>query len=255
MKKFENKVVIITGAGAGMGKAMVSLFAQEGGKIVAADISQERLDHLAKEMLDAGFPITTVLANMAIESEIDHMVDVAINTYGTIDVLINNAGIMDHFAPAGEVDNDTWDRVMSVNLDGPFKAMRKALSIFLPKNSGNIINICSIGGIKGGVAGAAYTTSKHGLIGLTKNTGYMYGKTGIRCNAIAPGAVNTSIAETIDYSKITPLVQDRIMSGLVLNPRTGNPEEIARLALFLASDDASFITGAVYVADGGWSAY
>jgi NAD(P)-dependent dehydrogenase (short-subunit alcohol dehydrogenase family) len=147
------------------------------------------------------------------------------------------------------------ERVMRINFEGPFKAMRSAMKIFLEKDSGNIINICSIGGLKGGVAGAAYTASKHALIGLTRNTGYMYSKSGIRCNAIAPGAVNTSIGETIDMSKITPLVNDRIMSGLALNPRTGEPQEIANAALFLASSDSSFLNAQVLVADGGWSAY
>jgi NAD(P)-dependent dehydrogenase (short-subunit alcohol dehydrogenase family) len=162
---------------------------------------------------------------------------------------------MDNFQPVGEVDNETWDRVMKVNVDGPYKAMRGAIKIFMENGSGNIINIASIGGLKGGVAGAAYTTSKHALIGLTKNTGHMYAKSGIRCNAIAPGAVATSIGETIDMTKITPMVQDRIMTGMALNPRIGEPNEIATAALFLASDDASFINGAVLVVDGGWSSY
>jgi NAD(P)-dependent dehydrogenase (short-subunit alcohol dehydrogenase family) len=162
---------------------------------------------------------------------------------------------MDNFQPVGEVDNETWDRVMKVNVDGPYKAMRGAIKIFMENGSGNIINIASIGGLKGGVAGAAYTTSKHALIGLTKNTGHMYAKSGIRCNAIAPGAVATSIGETIDMTKITPMVQDRIMTGMALNLRIGEPNEIATAALFLASDDASFINGAVLVVDGGWSSY
>jgi NAD(P)-dependent dehydrogenase (short-subunit alcohol dehydrogenase family) len=109
--------------------------------------------------------------------------------------------------------------------------------------------------LKGGVAGAAYTTSKHALIGLTKNTGYMYSKSGIRCNGIALGAVNTNISESIDMSKVTPLVNDRIFSGMTLNPRTGEADEIAEAALFLASDAASFINGTILVVDGGWSAY
>ena len=133
--------------------------------------------------------------------------------------------------------------------------MRSAINVFLPKSSGVIVNIASLGGINGARAGAAYTTSKHALIGLTKNTGYMYSKSGIRCNAIAPGAVNTNIGETIDYTKMTDLVKDRIMPGMALNPRTGEPSEIAQVALFLASDDSSFVNGAVIVVDGGWSAY
>lgn len=255
MNKLANKVALVTGAGAGMGKAIVQLFAAEGSKIIATDINAERLDELSVEVKKNGGEITTLVANMALETDIENMIQLAVQTYGTLDILVNNAGIMDHFQPVGELENSMWEKVMKVNLEGPFKAMRSAVKIFLKNGTGNIINICSIGGIKGGVAGAAYTTSKHALIGLTKNTGYMYSKSGIRCNAIAPGGVNTSIGDTIDMSKITPLVNDRIMSGMALNPRMGEASEIANAALFLASDDASFVNAQVLVVDGGWSAY
>ena len=204
-----------------MGKAISILFAAEGSKVIAADINQERLDALKKEVSESGGELTTVLTNVAKEEDIENMIKMATTKYGTLDILVNNAGVMDNFGPVGEVDNSMWEKVMKVNVDGPFKAMRSAVKIFLEKKSGVIINICSIGGIKGGVAGAAYTTSKHALVGLTKSTGYLYSKSGIRCNGIAPGAVNTNIAETIDMTKITPLVNDRIMSGMALNPRTG----------------------------------
>ena len=255
MKKLENKVAIVTGAGSGMGKAIAQLFAAEGSKIVATDINQARLEVLKQEIQQAGGEVTTCIANMADEADIENMIAVATQTYGTLDILVNNAGIMDHFAPVGNVDNDMWENVMKINVDGPFKAMRSAVKIFLAKGSGVIVNIASIGGIGNARAGAAYTTSKHALIGLTQNTGYMYAKAGIRCNAIAPGSVATNIAETIDFSKITPLVNDRIMPGMALNPRTGEPMEIAKAALFLASDDSSFVNASVLVADGGWIAY
>lgn len=255
MKKLSNKVAVITGAGAGMGKAIAGLFASEGCRVVATDIQQQRLDALKQDVLASGGEITTLLANMAVEADIERMIASATATYGTLDILVNNAGIMDHFQPVGEVDNAMMEKVMKINFEGPFKAMRAAVKIFLEKGKGNIINISSIGGLKGGVAGAAYTASKHALIGLTKNTGYMYSKSGIRCNAIAPGGVNTQISETIDMSKITPLVNDRIMAGIALNPRMGEASEIAQAALFLASDDSSFVNAQVLVADGGWSAY
>ncbi len=255
MKKLENKVAVITGAGAGMGKAITLLFVNNGCKVIAADINQDRLNTLDAEVKKLGGNITTIKANMANDIDVDAIINLAKTTYGTLNILVNNAGVMDNFQPVGEVDNETWDRVMKVNVDGPYKAMRGAIKIFMENGSGNIINIASIGGLKGGVAGAAYTTSKHALIGLTKNTGHMYAKSGIRCNAIAPGAVATSIGETIDMTKITPMVQDRIMTGMALNPRIGEPNEIATAALFLASDDASFINGAVLVVDGGWSSY
>lgn len=255
MKKLENKVSVITGAGSGMGKAIALLFASEGCKIIATDIDQKRLDALKTEIKAQGGEVTTLVANMAKEEDIENMINLAVSTYGTLDILINNAGIMDHFAPVGDLDNAMWEKVMKINVEGPFKAMRSALKIFLAKGSGVIVNIASVGGLYGARAGAAYTASKHAVIGLTKNTGYMYAKSGIRCNAIAPGAVNTNIGDTIDFSKITPLINERIMSGMVLNPRTGEPSEIAKVALFLACDDSSFVNASVVTVDGGWSAY
>lgn len=255
MKKLENKVSIITGAGSGTGKEMALLFASEGSKVVATDIDQNRLDELVKEVKENGGEISTLIADMAKEEDIEKMIQTAVSKYGTLDILVNNAGIMDSFQPVADVENSMLEKIMKVNFEGPFKAMRSAMKIFLEKNSGNIINICSVGGIKGGAAGAVYTSSKHALIGLTKNTGYMYSKSGIRCNAIAPGAVQTNISQTIDDSKMTPLINDRIMVGMSIMPRVGEADEIAKVALFLASDDSSFVNAHVCVADGGFSAY
>lgn len=255
MKKLENKVAVVTGAGAGMGKAIATLFAKEGCKVVATDINEARLEALKTEIAESGGELLPLAANMAIEADIERMIQTAVDHYGSLDILINNAGIMDHFAPVGELDNDMWEKVMKVNVEGPFKAMRSAVKIFLAKGSGTIVNIASVGGLQGGRAGAAYTASKYALIGLTKNTGYMYSKSGIRCNAIAPGAVNTSISDTIDFTKITPLVNDRIMAGMPLNPRTGEPSEIATATLFLASEDSSFVNAQVLTVDGGWTGY
>ena len=255
MKKLENKVSIVTGAGAGMGKAITLLFAAEGSKVVAVDINPEGLDALKKEIKAHGGEVTTLLADMAIEADIENMIAVAVNTYGTLDILVNNAGIMDSFQPTAEVDNSTMERLMKVNFEGPFKAMRSALKVFLAKGQGVIVNNASVAGIKGGAAGTAYTVSKHAMIGLTKSTGYLYSKSGIRCNAIATGAVNTNMSQSLDMSKVTPLVNDRIMTGIALNPRFAEPIEIAKVALFLASDDSSFVNGHALVADGAWSVY
>lgn len=213
------------------------------------------MDELKKIINETGGEVTTLVANMAIEEDIERMIKLATDTYGTLDILVNNAGIMDNFEPVGELENGTWEKVMKINVEGPFKAMRSAVKVFLAKGNGTIINICSIGGLKGGVAGAAYTASKHALVGLTEAAGPdTYSKSGIRCNGIAPGAEGPAFGETIDMTKITPLVNDRIMTGMALNPRTGEPSEIAQAALFLASDDASFMNGHIMVVDGGWSA-
>lgn len=255
MKNLENKVAIVTGAGAGLGKAIAILFVQAGAKVIAADNNQKTLDELSITLTGKKGIFTTVLTDMAVAEDIERMVQMAVTTYGTVDILVNNAGVMDNFDLSADVTDQVWDRVMRINIDGPFKAMRAVLQIMLVKKSGVIINITSIGGLQGARAGAAYTTSKHALIGLTKNTGYVYATSGIRCNAIAPGAMATSIGATIDMSHLSPLVTERIMPGMALNPRTADPLEVAKLALFLASDDASFINGAVIVADGGWTAY
>jgi NAD(P)-dependent dehydrogenase (short-subunit alcohol dehydrogenase family) len=255
MNNLQDKVSIITGAASGIGKSIALHFAREGSKVLAADRNTSRLDELKKEADAEGLPLDTILADMGSEQDIENMVKTAVEKHGTLDILVNNAGIMDSFETVAEVDNETWDKVMRINVDGVYKSMRAAMHIFVPKNQGVIINIASIGGLQGARAGAAYTASKFAVVGLTKNTGYLYAKTGIRCNAIAPGAVQTNIGETIDYSKMSPLANDRIMSGMVLNARFGDPGEIAKAALFLASDASSFVNGEVLVVDGGWTAY
>lgn len=255
MKRLQDKVALVTGAAAGLGKAIAELYANEGAKVVAADISEAGLKAVADEIIRSGGTIITVVADMAKAADIENMIAMAVKEYGTIDILVNNAGIMDDFSPAGTVKDEMWAKVMEINLTGPFKAMRSALSIMLAKGSGIIINIASIGGLQGARAGAAYTASKHALIGLTKNTGYLYAKSGIRCNAIAPGAMETNIAATIDLKNLHPLVNERIMPGMVLNPRSSKPVEMAEVALFLASEASGFVNGAVITADGGWTAY
>ena len=253
--KLQNKTAIVTGAGAGLGKAITVLFAKAGCKVLAADIHPDRLEALKQSLKSEGFTIETCVVDVSKKSSVDAMIQQAITQFKTLDILINNAGVMDNFAPVAECDETTWNRVMNINLNGVYYAMQSAIPHMLANGKGSIVNVASIGGLFGARAGAAYTTSKHAVIGLTKNTGYMYAKLGIRCNAIAPGAMETQIAESMDMSKITALVNERIMPGMALNPRTSNPMEVANVALFLASDDASSVNAPVVTADGGWSAY
>ena len=252
MNQLQNKVALITGAGSGMGRAMAILFAAEGAKVVATDVNAAGLEAVVKEIKDKGGNAISVTANVSKEDDVKKMVNQAANVFGGLDILVNNAGVLDDFMPAAEVSTELWNKVIGVNINGPFFACREALPLMLKKEKGVIINISSIGGLFGSRAGAAYTTSKHALIGLTKNIGFMYALKGIRCNAIAPGGVATNIGQGMQPNAFG---YEKLSLGLNTNPRTGEPTEIAELALFLASDKSSFINGTVITADGGWTAY
>lgn len=252
MKKLENKTAIVTGAASGMGKAIAQLFAQEGANVIAADLKQDEIDAVVNLILQNGGKAHGVICNVADENDTKKLIGTALEKFNTVDILVNNAGVMDDFYPVDEVTNELWQRVMSINLNGPFYTCRLAVPIMLKQGNGVIINIASIGGLFGTRAGAAYTASKHALIGLTKNIGFMYAQKGIRCNVIAPGGVNTNIGKNM---KPHAFGYERCTSGGVNMPRIGEAEEIAKTALFLASNDSSFLNGTVVTADGGWTAY
>lgn len=252
MKRLLNKTAIVTGAGSGMGKAIAELFAKEGANVILTDLNLEAIETIAAEIQQEGGKSIAIKANIANEKDIETMITTAITTYGKLDILVNNAGVMDNFKPVGEADNDTWDRVISINLTGPFKAARAAIHVMEKQDTGGvIINNASIGGLFGARGGAAYVASKHGLLGLTKNIASTYGTFGkIRCNAIAPGGVKTNIGQTI--TDPSELGYKAILSAG--ESTMGIPEQIATIALFLASDESSFVNGAVITADGGWTA-
>ena len=164
----------------------------------------------------------------------------------------SNAGIMDEMMPIGELTDDIYQSVMEVNVYGPMCAMRKAVNVMLQQGGGVIINTASVAGLRGNRAGAAYTASKHAIIGMTKNTAFMYGDKNIRCNAICPGGVETEVG--VHIKNPSELGMAKAMSGAQF-AKTGQPIDIAKVALFLASDNSSFVNGVAVAADGGWIAY
>lgn len=252
MGKLDNKTAVVTGAASGMGAAIAVLFAAEGAKVIVADMNQEGINSIVDAIKVKGGKATGLTVNVSKESDVQNMIKTAVDTYGSLDILVNNAGILDDFMPVDAVTNELWDRVMAVNVNGPMYACRLAVPIMLEQGKGAIINIASIGGQHGSRAGAAYTTSKHALIGLTSNIGFMYAQKGIRCNAIAPGGVNTNIGKNMNPNQFG---YERCIAGAASMPRMGEPMEIATTALFLACDDSSFVNGTVLTADGGWTAY
>lgn len=251
--KLQGKTAIVTGAGSGMGRAIAVLYAQEGAKVAVVDINQAAVDAVVAEIKQAGGEASGIVTNIGLKDDVERMVQTAASTYGSVDILVNNAGVMDNFTPVGDVTDELWERLMNINLNGPFWACRAAINIMKDQSDGGVIvNNASVGGLFGTRGGAAYVASKHALIGLTKNIASTYGREGgnIRANAIAPGGVNTNIQTTITAPH--PLGLAAI--GDVGPGKLAEPEEIARVALFLASDDSSFVNGDVIKADGGWTA-
>jgi len=248
--RIKDKVAVITGAGSGIGLATARLFVEEGARVVAADWHQEAVDAAVAAI---GGGIVGIRANVAEEAECVAMVDRAVAEFGRIDILVNNAGVMDLFQSVADVDNATWRRCLSVNLDGPMFAMRRAVPLMLKQGGGAIVNIASVAGLGGGSAGAAYTTSKHALIGLTRSTAFQYAKLGLRCNAIAAGGVTTNIMQSVDQSHLDQAALARIQAYHAVNPGMLEPLDIANAVLFLASDAARHLNGAVLPIDMGWT--
>jgi NAD(P)-dependent dehydrogenase (short-subunit alcohol dehydrogenase family) len=252
--RLQGKVAIITGAGSGMGRAMALRFSQEGATIVAADWNEATLDGVVNEIKAMGGEVTGIKVNIAAQADAEGLIDQAFATYGKIDVLCNNAGVMDLNQGVGELTDEMWKRVIGINLDGPMYTSRRVVPIMIAQGGGSIINVASAASLGGGAAGAAYTVSKHGLVGLTKNTAWIYAQKGIRCNAIAPGGTQTNIVSSVDMTKFDPEGSKRTGAFTGIIPAMLQSEDIANLALFLASDESRLINGTVIPADGGWRA-
>lgn len=249
--RFKGKCVVVTGASSGMGRKIALDFAKEGATVIAVARRLERLEEIAKEAESFAGKILPYQGDISLEEVNNGMIDYAVKECGKLDVLVNNAGIMDEFTPIGELTDELYNKVMAVNLNGPIYAMRKAVQVMLEQETkGNIVNIASIGGVCGARAGVAYTASKHAIVGATKNTAYMYaGK--IRCNVVCPGGVETEVMNS--QTNISQFGVGRIMAGLDTSIPAGKVEDISTAVLYIASDDAKFMTGAQIVIDGGVS--
>lgn len=265
--RLKDKVAIVTGAASGNGKAIAVLFANEGAKVIPADINGIEVRKTADTLKQNQSDVTPVEVDVTREDDVQRMINSALGRFGRIDILVNNAGVFDELLPAGEVSDEIWDRVISTNLTAPMRGIRAVIPVFEKQGGGVIVNTASIAGFTGARGGgAAYVASKHGLIGLTKNVAFNYKDKNIRCNAVAPGRVETNLrvnSENLIGSKTAHDksidnwrdIETKVSEGYITNMRKCTPDEIAKVVLFLASDEASFVNGSIFVADGGWTSY
>lgn len=255
MARLDDKIAIITGGSGGIGKATARRFLDEGADVVLVDIDDDALAQAARE-LDAGQRLLTVRADVSREEDVRGYVAAALERHGRIDVFFNNAGIEGKVAPLEQQELATFDRVLAVNVRGAYLGLREVLPHMYARRSGSVINTSSVAGLRGRAGVLPYVTSKHALSGMTKVAALEAAKYQVRVNSIHPSPVETRMMRSLEAG-FDPSDAEAARTGIAANiplGRYGEPEEIADLVLFLASDESRFITGAQYRIDGGMGA-
>lgn len=239
----ESPVSLVTGAASGIGAAIVRRLRERGDRVLAVDLA---------ELPSDGDDLLGAVADVGDRDQVEAAVQTALDAFGRLDYLFNNAGVMDDFSPVGDLDDEAWHRCFRVNVDGPMYATRAALPAMLEQGRGAIVNTASAAALRGGRAGVAYTSSKHAVLGLTRSVAYFYGERGIRCNALCPGATRpTRIMSGTDFHGGA---LERAKGLLDTVPPATTPEQQAEVAAFLNSAAAAYVNGVALLADGGWLA-
>jgi len=253
----EGKVAIVTGAGSGLGEAISVLFAKNGATVVLADLDVDGAERVLRQIEDGGGTARVVRTDVSRPDDAEALVDAAVQGFGRLDIAVNNAGIGGPTAPVGEYPIEGWDKIIAINLSGVFYGMRYQIPAMLAAGGGVIVNMASVAGKVGLANAGGYTAAKHGVVGLTETAAVEYGARGIRVNAVGPGFIKTPLIgkrSVLDAGGES--ADDEMQALAALHPmnRLGEAGEVAELVLFLASDRASFITGAYYNIDGGYLA-
>lgn len=248
MQRLKNKIAIVTGAAHGIGKSIAEMFAEHGASVFIADLDETGGEHTAAAIRKLGGDATYIFCDVSSAENVSAVVQRASEKNGNIDILCNNAAYISSWHNSGEAPVDEWEKCFRVSLLGTQHFTKAVLPFMEKQKSGSIINVSSVQGMVAGRNSAAYTTVKHGLIGFTRSVAYDYGAQNIRCNAICPGAIRTRISPPPGSE-----LHQRQISKTFLG-RVGEPREVASATLFLASDESSYVTGAVLAVDGGWTA-
>lgn len=249
LQDFTGKVAIVTGGASGIGEAVAQAIASRGGQVVIADIDEKDAERAVAAITETGGAAKAIKTDVSDAEANEAMVRFAVESYGGLDVAVNNAGIGGPLGPTGEYSLDGWRKVININLSGVFYGMRYQIPAMLARGGGAIVNVASILGTAGTANSPAYVAAKHGVLGLTKAAALEYATRNIRVNSVGPGYIETPLlTSTLDEAAL------QAIAGLHPVQRLGTSEEVAALVVFLASDQASFITGSYHLVDGGYTA-
>ncbi|MCA1010323.1 SDR family NAD(P)-dependent oxidoreductase [Halobacillus halophilus] len=255
MGRLDGQTAVITGGSGGIGKTTARLFLQEGAKVSLVDVNEEALKD-AKSELDSYGELITITADVTDEKDVQNYVEKTLDQFGTIDIFFNNAGIEGEVRPITEQRVEDFDKVMNVNVRGVFLGLKHVMPVMTEKQDGSIINMSSVAGLMGSPGVAPYVTSKHGVVGLTKVASLEAAPSSVRVNSVHPSPVNTRMMRSLEKGfspKNAEAAKEEQTSAIPLN-RYGETEDIAKVVLFLASDDSRFVTGSQYRVDGGMGA-
>ncbi len=250
--RFQNKVAIVTGSTKGIGKATAQLLAAEGAKVVVVGTTEEAGRAVVDEITAAGGEAFFQKTDVTSGADLDALVNAALDQYGKIDILVNNAGIGGSLANMDQITDAEWDKVLATNLTAPFQMLKRVIPVMEKAGGGTVVNVASMASTGAGRGGIAYTTAKHGVLGLTRQVSLDHGHGGIRVNAVLPGPIDTQM-----IARILAMPQHPLNMKIKMSPsgRPGQPEEVAQAIAFLASDESSFIHGAALAVDGGYTIF